>query len=111
MDLECDLMDYNTPKHVIIFIWNQMLKFETFTNCNHDVYVKNFNYKIHVLNINDVLFNRPSKTLMCLLNEKMFTNLDLNVNHAQKNIKHFKTLVWHIMIVGWKTCDLWFKCK
>jgi hypothetical protein len=36
MDLECDLMDYYTPKHVI-FIWNQMLKFETFTNCNHDV--------------------------------------------------------------------------
>lgn len=37
MDLECDLMDYNAPKRVIIFIWNQMLKFETFTNCNHDV--------------------------------------------------------------------------
>jgi len=28
MDLECDLMDCNTPKHVVIFIWNQMLKFE-----------------------------------------------------------------------------------
>jgi len=37
MDLECDLMDCNTPKHVVIFIWNQMLKFESFTNYNHDV--------------------------------------------------------------------------
>jgi hypothetical protein len=39
MDLKCDLMDYNTQKHVVIFIWNQMLKFETFTICNHDVYI------------------------------------------------------------------------
>jgi hypothetical protein len=29
-----------------------------------------------------------------------------NTNMQKKTLKVFKALVWYIMIVGWKTCDL-----
>jgi hypothetical protein len=46
------------------------------------------------------------------------TQIPFNVNHAflnnnmQKEIsKIFKTFMWYIVIIGWKTCDLSLKCN
>jgi hypothetical protein len=60
MDIECDLIVLNAPKHVH-FIWNKMLKFKTSnTIYNHDLYVQNFNYIFifNFQNINIVLLNK-----------------------------------------------------
>jgi hypothetical protein len=35
--IECDLMDWKTPRCVVLFLWNQMLKFKILKICNHDV--------------------------------------------------------------------------
>ncbi len=38
INIKCGLMVYNTPRHVVPFVWNEMLIFKTCkTICNHDV--------------------------------------------------------------------------
>jgi hypothetical protein len=42
------------------------------------------------------------------------TKMHLNVNHEFLNNnmqKNNKTFMWYIMIVDWKTCDLWLTCN
>jgi hypothetical protein len=45
------------------------------------------------------------------------TQMHFNVNHAllnsnmHKDFKVFKTLMWCIVIIGWKICYLWLICN
>jgi hypothetical protein len=44
------------------------------------------------------------------LGEKV--NFNVNKTFLNNNVHKFiKALVWYIMIVGWKTCDLQFTCS
>ncbi len=57
MDVECNLMAGNTPRHVTPFILNKMLKLKSSkTICDHDVQVEN--NLIFIFQTKNALFNR-----------------------------------------------------